>query len=586
MRSRPKIELHLSPDPLHPGARITATLTLVSKSETPCNGISMTFSGAEWRYHRTDEKGDRSRKVYHRREIVEREARFRGRTLSVGAHTRKAVFELPEDAPPSYASELGGIEYEVEARVDIPWWPDAVRSWSVPVVLPPSAIPAQKRAVRRTSERTPKGDRVLVEASVATPEVAVRGRLEGVVSLSNLGAGRVSRVEIDLVGVERALVESTEGPADVECTTWTVFDGQPGENESIPFSIVPPRDHQPDLDGELLALTHELRVTAVASRGKSVTLSLPVKLHPEGSLAPEGARLAAVGDVRVEKIWASALAKLGRPDVRLVSIDPQTSAVVLAAAGRSVCFSIDVRGAEGSFLTASCTWPSLGLGVSLRSRSWSDFVGTSVHDDVDGRLVVRAREELQIKALLDAPFRDKVLSYTDVRIEDTAGHIASPGTVQRSAPLAEFIRLALDFDAWMSTCFERVQPPLAIDASLASYRALAAKRQGHLHPGDMSIDLTFAGEIPGAVRHRFEGVVPVETVVEVPRPPRLLRSEEALRELVRATGARVVLTQRKPISLQLWQPLVEDASALEPVLAGVEATLEKFSKKKKAGPYR
>ena len=41
--------------------------------------------------------------------------------------------ELPDDLPPTYRGPLSSIAYRLDCRVDIPWWPDQVRAYEVPV---------------------------------------------------------------------------------------------------------------------------------------------------------------------------------------------------------------------------------------------------------------------------------------------------------------------------------------------------------------------------------------------------------------------------------------------------------------------
>ena len=62
-----------------------------------------------------------------------------GRPLTVGEHTYKALFQLPRDLPPTRRGRYAWIDYAIEVRADIPWWPDRVGRYVIDVAQGPVA---------------------------------------------------------------------------------------------------------------------------------------------------------------------------------------------------------------------------------------------------------------------------------------------------------------------------------------------------------------------------------------------------------------------------------------------------------------
>jgi hypothetical protein len=108
-------------------------------SETPCDGVIVTLVGRERRYRNTTSTGKTTVQHYHRREVISQGLRISPGTLRPGVLEQEFPFVLPDDAPPTYRSALAQVEYSLDVRVDIPWWPDAHEVFDVVVAPPPRA---------------------------------------------------------------------------------------------------------------------------------------------------------------------------------------------------------------------------------------------------------------------------------------------------------------------------------------------------------------------------------------------------------------------------------------------------------------
>lgn len=583
MRSRPKITVYLTPSPALPGQRFRAELVLESTSDTPCDAITLTLIGEEKRYWRTRRSNNSSRRVYHERSIVAVGAKFPGALLSPGKHTRRAVFDLPPNASPTYRSEFTEIAYLLSVRVDIPWWPDSTADYTVAV----APLPARARTspvTRFTSHTEPQGKELYIEASFSTLDAQIGQVIEGVVSLTNVAHHRVTQVDVALVAIESPLVESSAGPAEVARTTWTVSPKAPRDGESVRFALKIPKGMPPALETPFIAVTHQFEIAARVTFSADAQILVPVRILPAGSEDAAGVAPAAVGDKKRAANWQRALAGLGRADASLVSFDADTEEVVLSCGGRTLVVYVEKRGKEGSFLVARAAWPSLGLGLVVRDRRWKDIGGIDVDDAWDDRFVVRGRDAAQVVPFLDARTRAFLQAFADVSIEDREGRVAVKGSAHVVEALTAFLRAAIDFDAWMSTGYERVASPVPLAAAKGAWRAFAQKWSATFHPGDFSVDRLSSSGVDVIVRHRFEGATPKDTVIEVPPIASLKLPPDFAETATAALGRRVAVTEQGVV--QVWGELALDPSVLEPVIEGLGAALRKLVTGERVGPYR
>ncbi|MFO0611798.1 MAG: hypothetical protein U0414_04360 [Polyangiaceae bacterium] len=585
MRSRPTVKLYLTPNALYPGSRLEAELVLTSRSDTPCNGIRLTLRGQERRYRKTVRSGNTSRRVYHEREVVALRAEFPAVLLSRGDHTRKAVFDVPHDAPPSYKSDSAEISYEIAVHVDIPWWPDRRDAYVVRVLVPPSERREAEPAARYTSHPEPEGKDLFIEASLETLDLVPGQNVEGAVSLANVAHHRVKGVDLALVAIESPLVQSSLGPAEVLRSTWTLVDGKPSEGQPVRFAIEIPKAETPDFETPFISLTHSLEVRARISLGRDQTISLPARVSAAGSVRKaRKARPAALGSDKRAANWQRALAALGRPEVEIVSVDPVSDEAVLASGGRTLRVSAELRGDEGSFLVARAAWPSLGLGLSLRDRRWKDLGGIDLGGEWDERFVVRGRDPEQIKLFLDARTRRYLEAFADVSITDREGYVAVKGSSHKAKPLGQFLGAAIDFDAWLGEAYASVPPPPALADAAPAWSDFASKWGATFHPGDFSIDDLDVSGLPMRIRQRFAEATPETTNIEVLPIEGLTLPADFASSMSAALERAVTVTDKGGVRVAL--ALARDPSEIEPLLEALSASLRKLLKGETVGPYR
>lgn len=578
MRRRPKITLRVTPAVVLPAARLRAEVVLTSKADTPCDGITLTLSGHQRRYEREGSESGAAHRVYHRAEICCLTASFPPVLLTAGEHTRSAFFDLPANAPPTFESEWSEIAYRLAVKVDIPWWPDSTADYVVEVAVPPNARRKRDAAVKRyASHAEPNGKELYVEASLDAHDLTVGERIEGAISLANVEHHRIKGVDLALVTIESARVKSSAAPGEIARTTWTIHEGKPAEGAPLRFTIEIPKATVPDFATPFIAVTHAIEVNARVSLGQDRQIILPARIVPPGTRGLRKSRPATIGADKRAENWQRAIEALGRPEIGVVSIDPDTDEVILSSPAGTLRVSAERRGSDGSFLVACATWPSLGMGLVIRDRRWKDLGGIHVGGDWDdARYVVRGREATQVTSFLDARTRAHLAGFADIVIEDRSGRVAFKGSAHNAERLAAFIGAAIDFSDWMSTAYARVAPPVALAHASSAWSNFAARWCATFHPGDFSIDGFSVAGFPMIVRHRWEESTPRDTVIEVPPVQGLVLPDDFVDSTSREMGKRVLVSEQGFV--QVWSPLVTDPAALDALLDGLGARLAKLVK--------
>jgi hypothetical protein len=580
---------------------VEAEVVLRSRSETPIDAVEARLRGVEQRGITSSEA---SLLTHAHVDLV---ARTKEALLTPGEHRFRFRFDLPRSAPPQYTSRTARVLYDLEVRVEIPWWPDRTARFLVPVAAVPTSA-AHAPAAFCTDARGPQETALYLEASLDTTSIAVRGTLRGAVSASNVALHRVRRLDLALVQREcpRGVREGVEARRYVV----KLASGPPEDGKPIPFQVQLPADAPVSFQGALIEARWHLEIRAVVTLGSDVTLVVPFTVHR----APDGAvdagammrRVPPVGHQRRALVWAEAARNLH------LSYDADGERMSRDLGRVALGVTLE-RKASGLALTAAITWPSLGLGLAVTERRWLDaWAGRACSIDAPAfaeRFTAKGREDAQVRALLGPALRGWLLRFDEAAMDDEGATLATASAAQSVEELSAFVALASRTAEALADALDALPPPAAMTAAAPAWRAFASTIGGRFVVGDMSIrDATLDDCALSIATAWSDEAEPRATVIMVKLPARDAAAApvlEALDATARAiiesltTGSGASGTSVSPrvasvdvggetdttITATLAGPLV-DPSTLEPVLAGLGQLARRLTGGGARGPYR
>lgn len=172
-----------------------------------------------------------------------------------GLHRLPFEFQIPSVALPSYLGSHAKVEYTLTARLDVPWWPDAVCTRPIYVFFARESVRTFSKAVRFRSGGG--GPEIYVELD--GDRFFARELIGCRVTLLRLGDARVRRVYVQLIGGEWARAQRVE-----ESTAATIYDldipmGAIRVGEPFTFEISIPAEVQSSFRGTYSHCTYALR---------------------------------------------------------------------------------------------------------------------------------------------------------------------------------------------------------------------------------------------------------------------------------------------------------------------------------------
>lgn len=498
MRSRPKLEVYFQPSRPIPGSRLVVEVVAVSRSETPVDGIDLVLRGLERRYSHNSHNGTTSTSHYEDIRPLALVAKIPGpMTLTAGRHVHRAAFDLPPSITPSLKTRLGLVEYTLDVRVGIPWWPDRRQIYALEVAIPPTRGITQRPVTFCSAEGGPRGTALYLEASLDTTELPAGGVVEGAVSVHNVAHSRVRRVEVAFVGYDRARFRSSAAEVEDSRFVAVVADGPPPEATPVPFSIRVPEQARPSIQGALFELAYQVEIRAVVAWGSDVVMRIPCTIRPVGSSTAEpprrGAkRLPPVGSERRRAVWAEVARRCG--------LDNDMEGERMRGTFGEVALSVTLehRDDAGLWSVATLRWPALHVGLEVREKKWTDAFRAAVELDDAGfaaRLWGRGREAAQVEAVLDDETRAALLVFEQVAVDDEGCVVASAGSAHAVEPLQAFVDAALRLARAFDRSRRAVPPPAAMADAMPRWEAFARQLSGRVDPGEPRVaDATFEGE--------------------------------------------------------------------------------------------
>ena len=127
-------------------------------------------------------------------------------SIPAGSYRFPFQFQVPNDALPSYAGTHAKVEYSIAARLDVPWWPDAVHMVPFYVVFARESIRTFSRPVRFRSGGG--GPEIYVELD--GDRFFARELLGCRITILRTGERRIRRLYAQIVGGEWARADKVE----------------------------------------------------------------------------------------------------------------------------------------------------------------------------------------------------------------------------------------------------------------------------------------------------------------------------------------------------------------------------------------
>lgn len=480
MRSRPKVKLLLSPSFVTPGARLLAETLLVAKSETPIDFVAMTL-----RCNVFTAAGAGKSRSEHTSTLHLREWRSPAGTLTPGEHRYRVAFDLPDTLPATYSGTDALIDYTMRVHVSIPWWPDRIETFTVPVGSAESPVaPPPRPQSFATSPEGPRGKDSFMEVALETTHLAAGDVLAGSVSLQNLRGKKIRGIEVAIVEVESVSLPAFE-VREARRYSIRVRDGAPPEGEAIPFGVRLPDGATPTFRAGAIQVTSHAEIRAIVAWGEDIIVRPPLHVAPRTS-APRSKRgwVAPVGRERRAMVWQRASQRAA-----LVS-DPDAERMYGSRGAIAIEIRTEQRDAD-FWLVAKLSWASLGLDLDVGERKWTDVLSLDVvksgNAQADSRFAAHAREHVQARHVVTPELMIALLRFEDVKLDDATATLASRGTAHATEPVEAFVAAVLHAADAIAAAAARVPPPVMLAPHLEAWRSFADRMRGRLELGRMHV---------------------------------------------------------------------------------------------------
>ncbi|MEZ4301198.1 MAG: hypothetical protein R3B70_40050 [Polyangiaceae bacterium] len=589
MRSRPDLTVLLRPGAPLPGTVLEVEARFESHSETPVDGVILELTGVE-RFAVPRGKSQLVRTHSH----VHLRSEQPGGVFEPGTHTYHARFQLPNELPPRYSGRFGSVDYTLSVRASIPWWPDAVGRYDVPIALLSRPVPPSPGVFVSRAGGVVGGE-IYAELSLASTVVAPGGELVGTVAFTN--AHKERGVRVSLVAYEHLFADGdfwSGGRVDEmhEVRRWSfspAAGGVPPDGAPLPFRFAVAKDAVPSFTGALSELLWVVEVSATGLISSRELIRAPITILPQlASRPPSSAAVPAVGLAR-RALTFQTVAR----DLRL-AFDESTREIHGGTGAVSVRVGVATR-PDGELVTvAKLAWPSLGMGLLLAPGSWMDpfrsreiKIGVGPFDD---RFHIESRFPEQARALLDPQLCEHLMSFDEVRADDAGAALAVPMAISEVQPLAHFTARALATARALDAAMARVPLPPALAPHAEAWQAAAARMGGRLEPGRPAIlEATYGLErVEIATTWTSEATLDA-TEITLPLGARV--DPDALSPAARAlltsleTSAQHVSLTSETLTLRLRRP-TPDPADLDPLIETLVRLAQLVRGRGAAGPFR
>ncbi len=413
-------------------------------------------------------------------------------TLPAGVSRFSFTFVLPLDMPPTHRVSPTWSNCWARVHVSIPWWPDGSRKCHLDVRWPQvGPVPRTPSSVRNGAQP----GRPRLEMSLASTRLIVGEQLVGSLALIHVDDHKSHEVRI-IVRPTVELLEpgsaSDRSGAGAFVHRITLPEGTAGAG--VPFSIQLPTTMTPSFR----AATHNLSWSLTAELGAYFGTHLLASARLEiidaiaAETTPRLAEAPLLGDQRV----ASVLGRFAEANGWHIDAEGRATPFVLERAFDHSGLRIEYayRGEQGTFLVATLSYRSLGLGLTVAASSTLRHVFLKdIEVDIaawDRAHHVVSRCEAQTLPLLKTVVPAVIAS----RRVGTLVHWSDHEMVFERSIVGveefELVEIQRDLEPLARAVEEARQligPPSEIVVDLASWRELARWLDDELVVGDLSI---------------------------------------------------------------------------------------------------
>ncbi|MFO0592935.1 MAG: hypothetical protein U0441_35665 [Polyangiaceae bacterium] len=580
----------LRPGQPRPGETFEAEAHLISENETPLDRVTFELIGDEV----VTVQHGKSASVW-KEPLVRLRAEVPGRPLTRGEHVYRARFQLPPRLPPTYRGRVARIEYTLEVRCDIPWWPDRFERYDVPI--PNVAAPTERRpGVFVTRQGGAFAGELYAEMSLASTTFAAGEIVNGTVALQS--ARRETDVRVSLVAHERVFPNASfwQGGsyrATFEALRWSyaLTKGAPEDGQPYPFRFQLAADMMPTFAGTMSALDWSIELVSEGLFTRKVLLRAPIAILPSASATGTATptRVPAVGDQRRFESLHRVGGRLG------LAFDPDHGELRGTFGGVALRVASESRPDGARVTVARLSWPSLGMGLHVEHASWTDAISLREievgHKEFDDSFHVRARDAAQARALFDASLCALLMTCDDVRVDDDGAELSVPLTLVDEQALLTFATGAMQSARLFGAAFQRIPPPPAFEGRALAWMTFAERMGGRFEPGSVSVRDALLGQERLEIETEWSDdgtfrATSIRVHLSTPIDPTALSpaAESQRKALETAANARCEITTDR-IAVLLPRP-IPDPSDLDPHLDDLTRLVQSVKGRGGAGPFR
>ncbi len=446
-----RVKLAMAGRPARIGQRFQPDVVVTVARPTPIAGLEVTLTG-------TVTSGRKQQVVFSQRVKIPVSGKITSPQLALSC-----AFDVPADAPPSYDGKSLVVAWQLAARADIPWWPDAHGKWEIRVQ---AGTPPRPQVRDLASPGQPS-----LELHLPADVVPAGRRLEGVVALSQLAPHEQRGLQVALVGREAADAGATEllrldfrRKAPIAPGKW------------VPFHLEVPRDAPPTLESRLGKVEWTLHATAKRD-GRALTLSLPITVvEPVRGGAPRMGPTPAREPLGAQWQEVAAAQHLALVDGVLT--------------GEHAGAQLTIERGPGSTpnLVGIVRFRSLRIGLDVALRKGKKSAPLLVGENT--AYMVNARNPAQSNPFL-TQLGPVLRRLPEVRLADDSARFTLSGPRAVSG-LSGFATQLRAFAAALASARNELAPPVG-RLKVARWKELAASLGGDLEPGDYSVRTTMQG---------------------------------------------------------------------------------------------
>ncbi|MDP2907561.1 MAG: arrestin family protein [Nanoarchaeota archaeon] len=296
-----KLELILNKETYKPGEKIEGSLLLELKKDTKVRDVVINVYGNEHTHiTRTHGSVKNQHTVTHTEDVevidesqsligqfdktyqLDPYAKSKTTTLPAGQHNFKFSFQLPNDATPTYDGSNAEVNYEISAKVDIPWKFDIKTEQDL--YLTPADALEETTTSLQVDEKS--GSNVLPQ--ILSPDInmtlylnkkdLIRGQdVEGKIVITNNSGKAIRNILVDLYANEHAEAEGYTEDSTVMQKSWKIPVTYADLNyfeQTFKFSV--PSDAMPTIEKTYFDIEWYLTVGLDVAKAKDLEVEVPV----------------------------------------------------------------------------------------------------------------------------------------------------------------------------------------------------------------------------------------------------------------------------------------------------------------------